>query len=385
MAKSSRKRKSSPETAKKTKKQIALGRKEARQNRIILILVGALIAVILLILAFGVISELVLKPGSPVATVNGEKIRVEDYQNLVTYNRYNYYSNISSLESALEQLNADPEGNQFLISFYQQQLSQLQSALALAPEDSLDELIDAELARQKAQQEGIQVTAQEVDQAIDDDFRSALTQEVQQPITATEQLPTSTPVSQEEVDALYNNVLSAMQLSDEAFRTIVERSLMLGKVQDLLASEVPTTGLVADVELIQTEVDLAAIAAKGRIERGEDFAIVAREVSTDTVTAENGGAVGWVTPEQLTARYGADLSDFVFQLEVGELGTVESDGMYYVVRVLDRDENGPLPEDVLTQRQNSALTDWLEERKASPDVKIERMLDPDQIPPDPFS
>ena len=385
MAKPSRKRKTAPETTKKTKKQIALGRKEARQNRIILILVGALIAVIVLILAVGVIRELVLKPSSPVATVNGEKIRTDDYQNLVTYNRYNYYSNIASLQSALEQLNANPEENEFLISFYEQQLSQVQSALTLAPQDALDELIDAELARQKAEQEGIQVTAQEVDQAIDEDFRSALTQEVQQPITATEQLPTSTPVSQEEVDELYNNVLSAMQLSDEAFRTIVQRSLMLGKVQDFLASEVPTTGLVADVELIQTEVDLAAIAAKGRIERGEDFAIVAQEVSTDTVTAENGGAVGWVTPGQLTAQYGADLDEFVFELEVGELGTVESDGMYYVVRVLDRDENGPLPEEILTQRQNSALTDWLEERKASPDVEIERMLDPDQIPPDPFT
>jgi parvulin-like peptidyl-prolyl isomerase len=87
----------------------------------------------------------------------------------------------------------------------------------------------------------------------------------------------------------------------------------------------------------------------------------------------------------LTAQYGADLDEFVFELEVGELGTVESDGMYYVVRVLDRDENGPLPEEILTQRQNSALNDWLEERKASPDVEIERMLDPDQIPPDPFT
>ena len=385
MAKSSRKRKASTEAERKTKKQIALGRKEARQNRIILILVGSLIAVIVLILAFGALSELVFKPNSPVATVNGQKIPVDDYQNLVNYNRYNYYSNIASLQNGLEQLNTDPEQNSFLISFYEQQLSQVESALALAPQDSLDELIDAELALQKAEQEGIEVTDQEVDQAIDEDFRSALTQQVSEPITSTEQLPTSTPIAQEDVDALYDNVLSAMQLSDEAFRTIVHRSLVLSKVQDLLASEVPTTGLVADVQLIQTEVDLAAIAAKGRIERGEDFAIVAQEVSTDTLTAETGGAVGWVTPEQLTERYGADLSAYVFGLEVGELGMVESDGMYYVVMVLDRDENGPLPADVLAQRQSSALADWLEEQKASPDVKIERLLTPEQIPPDPYT
>jgi parvulin-like peptidyl-prolyl isomerase len=385
MAKSSRKRKASTEAERKTKKQIALGRKEARQNRIILILVGSLIAVIVLILAIGALSELVFKPNSPVATVNGEKIQADDYQNLVNYNRYNYYSNIASLQNGLEQLNADPEQNSFLISFYEQQLSQVESALALAPQDSLDELIDAEIVLQKAEQEGIEVTDAEVDQAIDEDFRSALTQQVSEPITSTEQLPTSTPVAQEDVDALYDNVLSAMQLSDDAFRTIVHRSLMLSKVQDLLASEVPTTGLVADVQLIQTEVDLAAIAAKGRIERGEDFAIVAQEVSTDTLTVENGGAVGWVTPGQLTERYGADLDAYVFGLEVGELGMVESDGMYYVVMVVARDENGPLPADVLAQRQNSALADWLEEQKASPDVKIERLLTSEQIPPDPYT
>ena len=385
MAKSSRKRKTAPETTQKTKKQIALGRKEARQNRIVLMLVGALIAVIVLILAIGIILELVLKPSSPVATVNGEKIRTDDYQALVTYNRYNYYNNIANLESALDQLNADPEENQFLISFYEQQLSQLQSALVLAPQDALDELIDAELARQKAEQEGIEVTAQEIDQAIDDDFRAALQQEPQQPITDTEQLPTSTPVSQEQVDELYDNVLSAMNLSDGDFRTIVGRSLMLSKVQDALASEVPTTGLIADVQLIQSEIDLAAIAAKGRIERGEDFAIVAQEVSTDTLTAENGGSVGWVTPGQLTERYGAELDEYVFELAVGELGLVESDNLYYVVQVLDRNENGPLPEAVLAQRQNSALIDWLEERRASPEVEIERLLEPEQIPPDPFA
>jgi hypothetical protein len=40
---------------------------------------------------------------------------------------------------------------------------------------------------------------------------------------------------------------------------------------------------------------------------------------------------------------------------------------------------------VVSQRQCSALQDWLDERKASPDATIERLLQPDQIPPDPFA
>ncbi len=379
-----RKRRAPSEAAKKTKKQIAMGRKQARQNRIILILVAGLIAAIVLIMVVGIISELIVKPNSPVATVNGVKIRVSDYHDLVTYNRYNYYNSIANLESGLQQLNEDPEENSFLIMFYEQQLSQLQTSLALTTDDSLDELIEAELAQQKADELQITVTEQEVDQAIDDDFRGAIVQQAQEAITSTVDLPTPTPVAQEQVDALYDSVLAAMHISDDAFRTIVRRNLMLGKVQDALAAEVPTTGLVVDLQLIETEIREAAIVAQARVERGEDFAIVAQEVSTDTLTVGDGGAVGWVTPGQLTTSYGAELDDYVFTLEIGEVGLVESNGMYYVVRVVDRDENGPLPDDVLLQRRNSALVDWLEERRASPDVQIERLLKPEQIPDDPF-
>ncbi len=378
-------KKASSEAARKTKKQIAMGRKQARQNRIILTLVATLIAVIVLIMAVGIISELIIKPNSPVATVNGVKIPVQDYQDLVTYNRYQYYNSIARLQDGLDQLNLDPEENSFLIMLYEQQLSQLQTALALTTEDSLDELIEAELAQQKADELQITVAEQEVDQAIDEDFRGAIAQQAQEAITGTVELLTPTPVAQEQVDALYDSVITAMHISEDAFRTIIRRNLMLGKVQDALAAEVPTTGLVVDLQLIETETEEAAIVAQTRVVSGEDFAIVAQEVSTDTLTLEDGGAVGWVTPGQLTTSYGAELDDYVFTLEVGQLGLVESNGMYYLVRVVGRDENGPLPDDVLRQRQNSALVDWLDERRASPDVQIERLKKPQQEPDDPFA
>lgn len=385
MAKSSKKSKGTTKEAKQTKKQIAFSRKEARQNRIILIAVGVLIAVIVVVLGIGIVRELIIKPGQPVAIVNNVKIPTDDFQDMVNYNRYNLYLNISNLQNGIDDLRASPEDNEFLISFYEQQLGQLQSSLSLVPQDTLDDLIDDELIRQQAEEEGLTVTPAEVEQAITEDIRQALTVAPQEPLTGTEQLPTPTPVSQEQIDEVYNSILDNMKLSDKSFRAIIERSLLRGKLQELLASRVPTTGLVANVQLIQTETEQNAVTAMERIEAGEDFAIVAQEVSTDTVTAEGGGNVGWVTTEQLSARYGEDLDAFVFSHEVGKLGIVESNGMFYVVLVLERDENGPLPSDVLTQRQNSALFDWLEEHKASPDLEIERLLEPEQIPPDPFA
>ncbi len=384
MAKSSQKRKESDKATRQTKKQIALGRKEARQNRIILISVIALAALIVLILAIGLVQELVLKPNQPVAVVNGVNIPADEYRDLVTYNRYNQYANISGLQNAIDELKASPEENQFLISFYEQQLSQLQSSLALLPQDTLDELIDNELIRQEAEAQGLAVTADEVDQTIDEGLRSDLSPPPQEPLTDTVDSPTPTPIPQERIDEVYQMVLDNLQISSKSFRAIIQRNLLRGKLQELLASQVPTTGLVIHVQLIETESEEEAAAALERIEGGEDFGLVAGEVSTDTLSAGMGGDLGWVTTGQLSQSYGQDLEAYAFSLAPGELGTTASNGMFYVVLVLERDENGPLPEQVLSTRQSSALRDWLEEKKASPDVQIEPLLEPDQIPPDPF-
>ncbi|MGD8398554.1 MAG: SurA N-terminal domain-containing protein [Anaerolineae bacterium] len=385
MAKRNKKRDKPEEQKRETKKQIARSRKEARQNRIIFASVGAVAAVVIIVAVVGVLQELVLKPSQPVAIVNGTRIPVDDYQNLVNYNRYTQYLTLSNMQQTLEQLQASPEENDFLISFYEQQLGQVQQQLALLPQTTLDQLIDHQLIAEKAEEEGLSVSDAEVEEAVRSDLRQALTPQTTAPLTGTETLPTPEPVTEEQIDELYDNVLSAMGLSADQFETIVGRDLLREKVQDLLASQVVTTGLVAHPQLIQVETQEEAAEALARIEGGEEFSVVAQEVSTDTLTAESGGDPGWVTPDQLTGRYGEAFADAVFTLTLNAPEIVESDGMFYVVEVLERDENGPLPVDVVSQRQNEALQDWLEARKAEPDVEIERLLEPDQIPPDPFA
>lgn len=382
MAKSSKKKTT---TGKQTKKQAALGRKTARQNRIIWISMAALILVIVAVLAAGIITELVLKPASPVALVNGSKVRVDDYENLLTYRRYNQHSTIRNLQSSLQALDPNDEGKQFLISFYEQQLSQLQTKLNTAPQDVLEEMIEDELIREKAKEAGLTVTAAEVEQTIISDLRQAVSPPPQTTITDTQGIPTPTPVPDEQLKEIYQNALQNMGLTDKAFRKIVERGLWRQKVQELLASQVPTTGLVAHVELIQTDTKDEALAAQERIDNGEDFALVAQEVSTDTVSAADGGDLGWVAKDQLTYRYGQEVDNAAFSADIGTVVLVESGGKFYLVRVVERDENGPLPESVLGQKQASALNDWLSQRLSAPDVKIERLLDLDNIPPDPFA
>jgi hypothetical protein len=380
-----RRKGAAPEPAKQTKKQIALGRKQARQNRIIWLSIGGLGLIVVLVLALGLSQEFLLKPAKAVATVNGAKIRVDDFQTMLTYQRYSLHANIRDLENALASIDTSQQGNDFLLSFYQQQLQQLQTSLATISETTLDQMIDDELIRQKANGVGITVTAADVQQNIDEQLLQVASPATQVPVTDTQDAPTPTPVPAEQLDQIYQSALSGMQVTDKEFRGIVERGLYRSKLQDLLASQVVTTGLIIHVQMIVTDTEEIALAAQARIEAGEDFATVAKEISGDSQVQDNGGDLGWVTTGQMSSRYGQAMEDLVLSLSVGQVGEVESSSQFYVVKVLERNENGPLPADVVSQRQYSALQDWLDERKASPDVTIERMLQPDQIPPDPFA
>jgi parvulin-like peptidyl-prolyl isomerase len=381
MAKRSQKRKKE-EAKRQTKKQIAVGRREARQNRIIMLSLAAVAAAIVLILVVGLVQELLLKPNQPVARVNGNDIPADFYQDTVNFQRYNLYNNLAQLQDAASGLEGSEE-NDFLIQFYQQQISQIQQQVSLIPESALDSLIDDELILEKAEEEGITVTDQEVEAEIDQLLRQSISPP-QEALTGTTTLPTPTPVAQDIVDEYYDTLIDNMMISKRSFEEMVRRNMLRQRVQAALAEEVPTTGLVAHVQLIQTETEEEALAARLRIEAGEDFALVAQEVSTDTLSVEDGGDLGWVATGQLATRYGQEVEDTVFGQEVGELTVVESGGMFYLILVLERDENGPLPESVLQVQQNSALDDWLLERKESPDVEIERLLEPSQIPEDPF-
>jgi parvulin-like peptidyl-prolyl isomerase len=378
---SSQRRPEPSEAERQTKKQIAMGRKHARQNRIILLSLAGLGAIIVLILAVGLLQELVMKPSRPVATVNGQDIAAKDYWALLQYQRYTLHRNITELDAALQTIDPTQEGSEFLISFYEQQVQQLEGSLSLVPQNTLDQLIDYALIQEKADEIGVTVTAAEVEQTINQQIRDVLSG-ASTTITGTEEL--ATPVPEKDVQDYYNNLLEGYGLSAKEFEGIVHRDLLSTKVEEYLADQLPTTGLVAHVQLVEAGSQDEAVAAQGRIESGEDFALVAQEVSTDTVTAETGGDLGWVTPDQLSSRYGQALADQAFALELGAVGVVADSETFYVVQVVERDENGPLPEDVINSQRSAALTNWLAERNESPDVEIERLLEPDQIPPDPF-
>ncbi len=388
-AKSKSTQKAKVEEPRQTKKQISLGRKEAKQKRIVWLAVGALAVLIVAILAAGILSELVIKPAQPVVKVNGTKAAFSEFSELLTYRRYSLHSAIDGIQEALDSIGtSEDQTTEFLLSYYQQQLGQYQAELEMLPQAVADELAEDLLVQEKAQELGLTVTDQEITDYINEDIQVGMAQQAMQAqtsITDTTTLPTPTPLAQADVDQILDNYYAAMGLKADQFARIVGRGLLREKVQEHLAGLVPTTGLVIHVELIKAETEDQATAAQARIEGGEEFAVVAREVSTDTLSAEDGGDLGWLAATQLQTRYGQEVEDAAFGAAVGELVQVEGNGSFYLLRVVERDENGPLPEAVLSPKQSSALSDWLAARKADPEVTIERFLDQIDVPPDPFA
>lgn len=76
-----------------------------------------------------------------------------------------------------------------------------------------------------------------------------------------------------------------------------------------------------------------ALEIRGRLESGEDFATVAREVSEDPGSAANGGDLGWFRRGQMVPAFDAA----AFSLEIGALSEpVQSDFGFHLIRVEGR-------------------------------------------------
>jgi len=371
-----------------TKKQIARSRKETRQLRIIWSVVAALGVVILAVLVFALIQELVVVPNKAVAVVDGTKVSVNDYEDLLTYRRYSLHNAIASLEYQLTLLDTSTEEGQFLSSYYGQQVEQYQAYLGYASDSALDEMIEDALIQKKAKEAGLSVTLDEARESIRADVESSLASQASS-ITTTETISEPTPVPTSipaaTIDETLQAYLTNMGLSASSFERLVQRNLLRTKVSDLLASQVVSTGLMIHVQLIVTDTQEVADTTKQRIEAGEDFATMAKEVSGESQVQENGGDLGWLAVDQLTSSYGADLANAATSQELGTLTVVESNGQFYVLRVVERNENGTLPDSVISSRKSSALTDWLAAQTEALGDKIRRLLQSSQIPPDPFA
>ncbi|MEI6124946.1 MAG: peptidylprolyl isomerase [Pseudomonadota bacterium] len=222
---------------------------------------------------------------------------------------------------------------------------------------------------------------------------------------------------------LFERSLQVSLLSQEARRLGIDRKPEVAKkikdmadqfiIQELTKQEISDKAVVTDAEiqdnynqnkdkfieeekikanLIQFEVKedatpddkkekkkLAEQALK-RLKKGEDFEVVAKEVSDDKRTKTRGGSTGFFGKGKRQETYGDAFEEKAFSLKQGDMSDVfESKGGFYIVKVIEKkeqkqetlEESKPKIERTLKQeKQKKNFDDYLESLKKKYPVQI---------------
>ena len=188
-------------------------------------------------------------------------------------------------------------------------------------------------------------------------------------------------LAKEQLGEQYEMFLQQQGIKDEeAFRRI----LHLGLLQEAAAGEgieITEDQMKAAYEKKITEVDAQHILVeteemanelKQKIDDGEDFAALAAEHSMDTMSAENGGELGYFSAGTMVPEFEAA----AFGLAKGEVSEpVKTSYGYHIIKVNDKreDENAAKYEDVKDEIRRELTNQEIDAAEAQ--RKIDRLIE----------
>lgn len=408
-----------------TRKQTVRREHEARQQRILYLALGAVALIVLIVLGIGYFQENIAKLNNPIATVNGNAITIREYQARVRYVASSLFSQLQEVNANLAQVNADPTLSFFKESLEQQQQQILLQLLEL-PRNEMESMIEDELVRQEAARRNLTVSADEIDEELErfigyaratptptagpsptptltatpsktPTITPTFTPSPTPTITVTPAPPTETPTvgptetpfptstpmtyqgyldeKKKYFDALSKNV----QVSEADIRKLVEVGLLRRKLQKAIGDEIPTSEEQIQARHILVKTLEDALKVKERLDKGEDFAKLAEELSEDTGSKAEGGDLGWFPRGQMVKEF----EDAAFALKVNEISQpISTTFGAHIIQVLAREANRPLDPVVLQQKQSTAFNDWLTKLVLNTDNKIERFYKDEYVPPE---
>lgn len=385
-------------THEETRKETSRRHRDEIRNRQVLIGLAAVAGIVVLVIAAGIIAELVVKPSQPVATVDNARISLRDYQKRVKFDWFQ-----------AGQV-TDPQGTSL---------------------KTLDTMVDEQLLREQATQRGITVSADEIDQALEKSFGYLRVPPTPAPSptpdpqatpssepTATP-APSPTPMTLEAYEKAKKAYLSRLNLnadmSEADFRKIIELDLLRQKLYDEVAKDVPTTAeqvrashiLVAirtpeppatptpaggptpdpnapaPTPTLEPRDEAQALAriieVQKKLAAGEDFAALAKQYSDDPGSAAQGGDLGWFARDQGLVK---EFEDAAFKLALGQVSEpVKTQFGYHLIKVAEKDPARPLDAYTIEMKKYNAYNTWLTDLRNA--AKVDRQWALDKIPPTP--
>jgi foldase protein PrsA len=360
----------SPVTAPMTRRQLSRFQKEKRQERLALAFVIVVVLLIVSVIGFGFYQEGFAKPNTAVAKVNGVSITAESWAKAMVLQSKNLDNQLAYWDNQKLGMGGGADSSQaYLQQIIEQQRQQIQQSQQELIYTVPDQLIANELVGQEAEKRGLVVTPAEADAAIREMFQPT----PQEPVTGTvSTTPTPTPIPANAWEQQYKQYLTTLGVSDGDYRRIaLLPGLRRDKLQVALSETMATTAEQIRVSHIVTDMADVAMAILARVQAGEDFASLARDLSGDTATAEIGGDLGWYPRDILAGEYGPDVEAAAWRLQVGEVVTapVQSYTGYEIIKLTGREASRALDSDKLTQLQTAVLENWLTAQMSSPGVE----------------
>ncbi len=392
---------------------------EARQLRRLYLGLGGVLALILLIAGIGVLSENVLKLNNPIAIVNGKTISVRDYQTRLRYDASDLMAQLQQATLNLQQVQSDPTLS-FLVASMQQQQQQIASQLTVLPSSDLEQLIEDEIVRQEAARRNLTVGADEVENELEKFLgyqRATPTPTAGPSPTATStatptKVPTVTPsptgtitpttptvtptlgptdtpeptptlmTYQAYTDArkkYFDDFTKRTSVGEADVRKFVEVYLLRRKLMQVFADQTPKTEEQVQARHILVKTYDEAVQVVERLKKGEDFVKLALELSQDNGSKEEGGDLGWFPRGQMIKEF----EDAAFALSVNQISQpITTSFGVHIIQALGHEQNRPLTESALQQKQTQVFTDWLQKTLLDSNTKIERFYKDEYVPAD---
>jgi peptidyl-prolyl cis-trans isomerase D len=409
-----------------SKKHLARMERERRQTTLITIVAAGILAIVLLMIGYGILQQTVLFNLQPILKVNKDTLSTREFAVRVKIARKQMINQYMQYEQLAQMLGVDPTTDANFSNYLSQIQSQLDDTTTLGNQviTSVENIM---LARQYASANGIVVSAKDIDTEMQNAFTyfpsgtptatltgtpfaySTLssTQLFLFPPTATStELPTgtstNTPLVTPTITATFTVTptvaptsaataaptasptpftLQAYQtelknasvsyaglgVTASDFRRIFfEDNLYTKRVEDAIEANFPHTQEQIWARHILVADQATADKARAALVGGLDWTAAAKQYSTDSATSTSGGDLGWFA----TGSHDAAFDAAAFKLTIGEISQpVQGQDGWHIIQVLGH-ENRPLTASEYTTARDQAFHDWLAKQAASAKIKI---------------
>jgi foldase protein PrsA len=163
----------------------------------------------------------------------------------------------------------------------------------------------------------------------------------------------------------FQEELTRSGMTEEQFREVATAAVLRTKVVEKYTAEVPASAESVHYRQILVATQAEADDLRAQLEAGGDFAALAKQMSLDTQTKENGGDAGWVPRGVLDKS----IEDHLFAQEINKVTTYPTESTIYVYQVIEKAPDRPVEEAQKTALAQTKYGTWFQEKSEALEIE----------------